>query len=102
MSLVRGHSPDGAYFLDCTNPSTGEQKSVVGYYSNIPDGGVSNGQAPDSTAVMTVPQQGFQQWASAGEPERESLISSPSPGRPIRRALAPMNMKLTANARHSM
>ena len=67
--LVRGHSPDGCYFLDCVNPSTGEKKSIVGYYSNIPDGGITNSQAPDDTALVSV--QSFQQWASSGEPERE-------------------------------
>ena len=50
--LVRGHPPDGCYFLNCST-NDGKVKSIVAYYKNIPDGG-NTGQQPDDIAVVTV------------------------------------------------
>jgi hypothetical protein len=68
-NLVRGHPPDGCYFLNCSK-SDGEKHSEVGYYNVIKDGG-NDGQQPDQFVVIdVVPNETFITWE--GSPQSKS------------------------------
>ena len=55
--LIRGHPPDGCYFLNCRKGN--EIHSQIAYYANVPDGG-NNNQQPDDSIVIAGPS--FVKW----------------------------------------